>query len=183
MALEKPAYQVLEKEGRFELRLYDPYITSNVKIKADNYREAASRGFSPLANYIFGGNRARDKISMTVPVTAEPTGEKIAMTTPVAISGSGEYTVSFLIPKKYSMETLPIPLNEKVTFEEHPQRKVAAVRFSGYFQQPNFEKHIRTLRDWIERKGLQEKGEPVVAGYNPPITPWFLKHNEVLIEV
>lgn len=183
MAIEKPTYQVLKKEGRFELRLYDPYITSQVKIKAENYRDAASRGFSPLANYIFGGNRTRNKISMTSPVTAEPAGEKIAMTAPVAVSGSGTYTVSFVVPKKFTIDTLPVPVDDRVTFKEHPQRKVAAVRFSGFFQQPNFDKHIRKLRDWMEKEGFHEKGEPVVAGYTPPITPWFLKHNEVLIEV
>ncbi len=26
-------------------------------------------------------------------------------------------------------------------------------------------------------------GEPVIAGYDPPILPWFLKHNEIMIEI
>jgi hypothetical protein len=30
---------------------------------------------------------------------------------------------------------------------------------------------------------LEPVGEPVIAGYNPPITPNFLKHNEILIEI
>jgi len=183
MAIEKPTYQVQQKDGPFEIRRYDPYITSQVVVKAKDARDAASIGFSPLANYIFGGNSSRQKIAMTAPVASQPHSEKIAMTAPVAVSGKGTYTVSFLIPSKYTLDTIPIPNDERVQFVQHPPQTVAAVRFSGPFQQPNFDKHIRKLSAWMTENGFQAKGEPVIAGYNAPITPHFLKHNEILIEV
>ena len=183
MGLEKPTYKIIKKDGSFELRDYDPYITSQVTVTAQDYNEAASRGFNPLANYIFGGNISKEKISMTSPVSAQPTSEKIAMTAPVTVSGSGTYTVEFFIPAKFTLESLPTPTNERVRFKAHPRRRVAAIRFSGHFKQKNFEKNIQILRQWIIKEGLEEKGEPAIAGYNPPFTPWFLKHNEVLIEV
>lgn len=183
MALEKPKYKLLKKEGRFEIREYDPYLTSRITVNARDYNEAANRGFRPLANYIFGENISKDKIAMTAPVTTQPRSEKIAMTAPVTVSGDGEYTVEFVIPRKYTVDTLPEPLDDQVSFHQHPPRTMAVVRFSGRFNQPNFEKHIRMLREWIQKEGLKEKAEPTIAGYDPPFTPWFLKHNEVLIEV
>ena len=102
---------------------------------------------------------------------------------PVTVTGDGTYTVSFLIPSKYTLDSLPIPNDERVRFIQHPQQTFAAVRFSGPFQQPNFDKHTEKLRAWMAAKGLKPLGEPIVAGYNPPITPNFLKHNEILIEI
>ena len=67
--------------------------------------------------------------------------------------------------------------------KQHPEKRVAAVRFSGRFQQKNFDTHIQQLRKWIADEGLVEEGAPTIAGYDPPFLPWFLKHNEVLIEV
>ena len=140
-------------------------------------------GFSPLANFIFGGNTSRQKIAMTAPVSAQPQSEKIAMTTPVAVTGQGEYTVSFMIPKEYTIDTLPVPDDKRVRFVEHPPQTFAAVRFSGPFRQPNFDRYIKKLHTWMAENDLQAKGEPIIAGYNPPITPNFLKHNEILIQI
>ena len=153
------------------MREYEAYLSSQVMIKAGDYNEAASRGFSPLANYIFGGNISKDKISMTVPVTAKLKSEKIAMTAPVTVCGEGEYTVEFVIPSEYTLDSLPIPLDDRVRFVEHPRRRLASIRFSGRFNQTNFEKHIRLLREWINKEGLKENGEATISGYDPPFTP------------
>jgi hypothetical protein len=183
MAIQKPEYKLIIRERSFELREYRPYLSLQVTIKASDYNEAASRGFSPLANYIFGGNISKTKIAMTAPVSAQPKSERIAMTSPVTLSGDGEYTVEFFIPRKYTLDTLPTPLDDRITFHAYPTRRMAVVRFSGRFNQENFEKNIHLLNEWIHKEGFNEKGEPIIAGYDPPFTPWFMKHNEVLIEV
>jgi hypothetical protein len=183
MAIEKPTYQVLQKDVPYQVRRYDPTITAQVTVKADNARQAASLGFSPLGNYIFGNNTSRQKIAMTAPVAAQPRSEKIAMTAPVAVTGDDAYTVSFTMPSKYTLASLPIPNDARVQLVEHPSQTFAAVRFSGPFQQPNFDKHIIKLRAWMQANSLQPQAEPVIAGYNAPITPNFLKHNEILIQL
>jgi len=54
------------------------------------------------------------------------------MTTPVNQQQSGEkYSVSFVMPSKYSLETLPEPLDPTVIVKEIPAFKAAAVRYSG----------------------------------------------------
>ncbi|MFI0608556.1 MAG: hypothetical protein ACH37Z_11810 [Anaerolineae bacterium] len=35
----------------------------------------------------------------------------------------------------------------------------------------------------MARRGLVATGAPVWARYNPPITPWFLRRNEILVPV
>ena len=188
MAIEKPAYTVLEKERNIEIRAYQPYITAEVVMPGRDFNEAANRGFSPLANFIFGANDASNKISMTAPVTAQPASEKISMTSPVTVTSredgaSGDYRVSFMMPSKYTLDTLPKPLDSRVEFHAQPARKMAVIRFSGTFQQPNFNHHLSQLRAWLKSREMREKGMPVMAGYDPPFTPWFLKHNEILIEI
>ena len=37
----------------------------------------------------------------------------------------------------------------------------------------------RALRAWLSGRGLAPVGEPIVARYDPPWTPWFLRRNEV----
>jgi hypothetical protein len=35
----------------------------------------------------------------------------------------------------------------------------------------------------LEREGYEVRGDPMLARYNPPLTPWFLRRNEILVEV
>ncbi len=183
MSIESPKYQSIRKEKPFELRRYASFITAEVRVNGADYNDAANRGFRPLANYIFGNNIAKQKISMTAPVTAAPSPEKIAMTAPVTISGEGEYTVAFTMPKKYTLESLPEPVDKSIAFKENPEKTMAVIRFSGSFNQNNFNKRIAQLHNWIKVCGFKEAGDPLIAGYDPPFTPWFLKHNEVMIEI
>lgn len=183
MAIETPKFNVIKKQKPFELRHYSAYISAQVEVEGSDIRDAANRGFSPLANYIFGENTSADKISMTAPVMAKPSKEKIAMTAPVTVSGEGKYQVSFSMPGKYTLKNLPVPNNPRVRFIENPEQIIAVIKFSGPFQQPNFDKHLEKLREWMKAQNLTPAGEPIIAGYDPPFTPWFLKHNEILIAV
>jgi len=70
-----------------------------------------------------------------------------------------------------------------VKFIENPAQTMTIVRFSGPFQQPNFEKHLDMLREWMKEGNLPPDSEPIIAGYDPLFTPWFLKHNEIMIRV
>ncbi|EAR49957.1 hypothetical protein OG2516_17508 [Oceanicola granulosus HTCC2516] len=105
--IETPDYEVLDTEAAgaapgdtIELRRYAPMIVAEVTVEAGNRDEASSKGFEPLASYIFGRNAPGGTIAMTAPVTATPDasgeggGETIAMTAPVTAtpeaSGEGE---------------------------------------------------------------------------------------------
>jgi len=39
------------------------------------------------------------------------------------------------------------------------------------------------LTAFAQQRGLQLTGEPVYARYDPPFMPWFLRRNEILVEI
>lgn len=176
---DTPAYEVLQKQGNIEIRQYVGYIQAEVIVNGKGYRSAIESGFNVLAGYIFGNNIARQKIDMTKPVTAARS-ERIAMTTPVTVRGEDNYTVAFVMPSAYTMDTLPIPRDENIHFTAIPSRKVAAIRFSGYFNSATIQRNKALLKDWLEKAGLETDGDFTVAGYNPPWVPGFLARNEVI---
>jgi hypothetical protein len=186
IATEEPKYSVLEKETPFELRLYDPMILAEVQVEGD-LDEASNQGFRLIAAYIFGQNQVSQKIAMTAPVTIEEQGiksEKIAMTVPVGIeSNAGKWTVSFVMPSQYTMETLPKPLNPLVKLRQVSSVKRAVIVFSGFYNAQKVSEKTQELESWMKARNLQANGAPHFARYNPPWSLPFMRRNEVMINV
>ena len=183
VGIEKAKYEVIDKEGKFEVRQYKPQIVAETVVDAD-FDEAGNMAFRRLFNYISGENRKKESIAMTAPVNQKSSSEKIAMTAPVNQQQSeGNYIVSFLMPSKYTMETLPEPLNSSVRLRQVPARKVAAIRYSGSWSRKRYEQKKIFLEEFIRNKGLRIIGQDIFARYDPPFQIWFLRRNEVLFEV
>jgi hypothetical protein len=183
MALEKPSYSVLATEGNFELRNYSSYIVAETFVEGD-FEAVGSEGFRRLADYIGGKNRTRESISMTAPVSQTPASEKIAMTAPVSQArDNGRWRIAFMMPSSYTLETLPIPDDERIVLRKEQAKTIAVIRYSGTWGKERYQDHEKKLRDWISEKGWQIIGFPVWARYNPPFMPWFLRRNEILIPV
>lgn len=200
MAIEEPSYEVVRAYPDFELRRYAPTVVAQTRIEGVPFAEAGNRAFGILAGYIFGKNKGSRKIEMTAPVTQTPAarppaassgtaaaseGERIAMTAPVtqAAEAAGVTVVQFAMPAQWTLATLPEPVDPRVELREVPARTVAAIRYSGTWSQARYEEHLRKLREAVAREGLSPRGEPVWARYNGPTTPWFLRRNEVLLEM
>jgi effector-binding domain-containing protein len=179
---ETPKYSVIKKQEGVELRQYSGYIQAEVAVVEKDYQKAITKGFNVLAGYIFGNNVSRQKIEMTTPVQASQS-EKIAMTTPVTVTGEDSFTVAFIMPSEYTLETLPQPKDDRIHFKQMPAHQMAAIRFSGYFRQGRIQKNKARLNEWLEEQGLETEGSFIVAGYNPPWVPGFLARNEVLIQI
>jgi SOUL heme-binding protein len=183
MAIEEAAYKVLKTSGKFEIREYAPHILAETVVEGD-LEGAGSKAFKILFRYISGNNRSRAKVSMTAPVSQEKTGEKILMTAPVGQqSVQDKWTVSFTMPASYTLETLPLPDDPKITLRQVPARRMAAVRYSGFWSEKNYLQNKLELQSWIRERSLAVAGDPIWARYNPPFTPWFLRRNEILIPV
>jgi effector-binding domain-containing protein len=183
MAIEEAAYKVLQKDNRFEIRDYAPHILAETFVEGD-LEEAGNKAFNRLFRYISGENRSREKVAMTAPVSQEPMGEKITMTAPVGQQRVQEkWAVSFMMPASYTLGTLPEPEDPKVTLRQVPARRMAAVRYSGFWSEKNYLRYKSALESWIHDKGLTIVGDPLWARYNPPFTPWFLRRNEILIPI
>lgn len=179
---ETPSYSVIRKEKEFELREYPAYIKAEVDVTETSFKRAIYKGFNFLAGYIFGNNIKTEKIAMTTPVQVSES-QKIAMTTPVTISGDGSYTMAFIMPAEYSLETLPVPKDSAIRLTSVPKHRMAVIRFNGFFPEARIRKGKQQLREWVEKEGLKTEGDFIVAGYNPPWVPGFLARNEVMIMV
>ena len=181
MANDEPRYTVVRTYDTFEVRQYEPYLVAETVVSA-TADEAGNQGFRILAGYIFGQNKGARKIEMTAPVAQEPA--KIAMTAPVAQSaGPGGYVVQFSMPREWTLETLPEPLDSRVTLRAIPARTFAVVSYSGTWSQDRYEEHLKKLKEALGQEGLRWHGEPVWARYDPPWMPWFLRRNEIWLEL
>jgi len=182
MAVQQPSYKIELDAKPFQIRLYAPMIIAAVHFQG-NRNDAVSAGFRILADYIFGNNQKNDKIAMTAPVT-QSAGEKIAMTAPVNQSQTRNgWMVNFIMPAGTTIDTLPKPKDGRIEIDQMAARHVAVVRFSGFWSDSNFKMHEAELMDFLKRKELTPVSAPIYAYYDPPWTPWFLRTNEVQIEI
>jgi len=164
---EQP-YTVLEKDGDIEIRMYPSATLATVQSTAKSYSEMASPGFRTLAGYIFGGNESETQISMTSPVHVEISDSLSSM--------------SFVMPEGYDMNNLPKPNNAKVILSKTEEQVVAAIRFRGFADDTDREKHKEELAAYLNSKGIKTKGNFKFLGYNPPYQ-LVGRRNEVVIEI
>jgi hypothetical protein len=183
MAIEEAKYEMVKKDNKFEIRDYAPHILAETVVEGD-LKDAGNKAFKRLFRYISGDNRSRLKVAMTAPVSQQPLREKIKMTAPVGQRRVQEkWAVSFMMPASYTLETLPEPEDPKVTLREVSARRMAAIRYSGFWSEKGYLRYKLKLESWIREKGLTIVGDPIWARYNSPFTPWFLRRNEILIPV
>ncbi|MBD3671610.1 MAG: heme-binding protein [Gammaproteobacteria bacterium] len=198
MAIEEAKYELVLKEGQFEVRDYAPYLLAEVTVEGE-FEEAGNKAFQYLFKYISGANQPQAEIAMTTPVSQQEAGEEIAMTAPVSQRDAGEeismtapvsqsgtgkrYEVSFMMPASYTPETLPEPTNDRVLIRQVPEHRMAVIRYSGLWSKANYQKHKLMLDRWITEKGYKVIGEPVWARFNAPFSLWFLRRNEIQIPI
>ena len=188
MAIEEPKYEVLSSTEDYELRRYDAYIVAETDVEG-TYKSTGNQAFRILAGYIFGDNQASEKMAMTAPVESRPAEQSVNMNMTAPVSSSpadgeaGTYTYSFVMERKYSLDALPVPNDPRVRIRVVPERTVAVHRYSGSWSESNYAKHERKLLDALSNDGISTRGAPVSARYNAPFTPWFMRRNEVMIEI
>ena len=180
--VEKPDYKVIQSVQNIEIRQYEPMIIAEVEV--DGKREdAIGDGFRLLADYIFGNNTVQQVISMTAPVQQKE-NQKIAMTAPVQQQSMGKsWRMSFVMPSKYKLDSLPVPNNNRVRLKEILTKKFVVIEFSGTNSNENVTKHENQLMNYIEANQINIIGSPKYAFYNAPWTLPFLRRNEVMIEI
>ncbi len=183
MAIEEPGYSVETKAAHYEIRKYGPIIVAETKVEA-NFEQAGNQAFRILAGYIFGGNKAKTKIAMTAPVNQETASEKIEMTAPVTqTKSSSGYFVQFTMPQKYTLETLPVPDDSRVQLRQLPGRKVAVYTYSGSWSESRYLEKLENFKLDLQNDKIITVGQPVLARYNSPFQLWFLRRNEIWLEV
>ena len=197
MAIEEPSYRVVQSFPAFELRQYAPYLVAETTVDA-GFDQAGNRAFRILADYIFGNNRAKEKIQMTAPVTQQPAtggqspkGEQIEMTAPVTQrpaavdtgTGADRYVLSFVMPRRFTLDTLPAPNDPRVKLGEEPARLMAVRQYSGSWTEASYRREEDKLMDAVRKQGYEAIGTPVYARFLWGFSLWFMRRNEVMVEV
>jgi hypothetical protein len=160
-----PRYKLLLKDGNFELRDYPHLTVVNAPIGATGMNNS----FRRLFGYITGGNGG---------------SEKIAMTTPVLISSAGgERTMGFIMPDNVAALGVPKPSDPSLSLGQLDPGRFAVLRFNGEHSSANEAHAVEALTHWLTARNLVAQGTPVIAYYDPPWTPLFLRRNEVMIPV
>ena len=166
---ERQPYTVVEKRDGYEIRDYPESRLAQVDTRA-SFSSAGSMAFGSLIRYISGGNASSQRIAMTAPVLQEP-------------STASSYLVSFVMPAEMTDETMPRPVDGRVTLVTVPARRVAARGFRGGWSEHRFHEHASALRTALTRDKRVVTGELTYARFDPPWKPGFLKYSEVLIEL
>lgn len=181
---EQQPYTVLRTEPGFELRRYPAHMVAEVTVSA-SFDDAGNRAFRYLFGYITGENRSKTTLAMTSPVVQTSASEEIAMTAPVVqrTADAGSFVIAFVLPESITAETAPDPVRPEVRVRLVPESLSAASRYSGRWTEASYRTHCADLLAAVTEAGLTPIGEPRFARFDPPYKPWFLRRNEVLVDV
>ena len=176
IALEETSYRVIATNQIYEIREYDDRLA--VQTSQKNGQNGA---FRKLFKYISGSNTSSKKIEMTIPVTQSI---KIDMTTPVTQKfQDGKIIMRFFLPRKFQLEMAPQPLNEDLSIVVVKGGKYAVMKYSGRSTVKNFEKHSNVLLEALSINKITTLDDPIKATFNGPLTPFFVRRNEVMIRI
>lgn len=182
-AVEEPEYTVVRQLEGVEIRDYPPFTVAETTVTATE-SEAGNRAFPILAGYIFGKNKGERKLAMTAPVTQVAVSVKLEMTAPVTeVATPSGFLVQFVLPRGVTAATAPEPLDSRVTLRDEPARRVAVIRYSGFWSESNYNEHLGKLQSVLKTTDITSHGEPVFSRYNDPFTPWFMRRNEIWLHV
>jgi hypothetical protein len=174
MAVEEPKYEILMSEGAFEVRKYAPQLVAETVVAGD-MDEASNKGFRLIADFIFGNNQApnaaaSEKIAMTAPVTIEP-------------QTADQWRVNFVMPSRYTLETIPKPKNSAVSLKEIPNKTFVVLKYSGFNSASKVQAKNQEAKEWALQKNFKIIGVPQLSRYDPPWTLPMFRRNEIMLEV
>ncbi len=170
MAIETPDYNLLKKDQKIEIRDYNSFVIAKTFVN-DNYRDASTKGFRRIANFIFGGNDKKQGIAMTAPVIISKDIQK------------NGYEIFFFMPKKYKLDELPKPNLESVSLEEIMLGKVAAISFGGWATEKNVNLYKKRLYNYFKLNNHETIGDFMIAQYNSPWAIPPFRKNEILVKI
>ncbi|OYU44954.1 MAG: heme-binding protein [Burkholderiales bacterium PBB4] len=182
-ATEEPDFTVVRTLDAVEIRNYPPYTVAEVTVPGPA-TDAGNQAFPILAGYIFGKNKGERKLAMTAPVTQTAVPVKLEMTAPVTqVAAPGGFVVQFVLPKGVTVATAPEPIDTQIRIREVPAHQIAVIKYSGTWSDANYREHLAKLQTALQAAGLTWQGEPVYSRYNGPFTPWFMRRNEIWLNL
>ena len=165
--IEEYPYEVINTYQSFEIRHYEEALFTSIRLNSTSYKQGSSKGFSILANYIFGGNDRK---------------QRIAMTSPVTMTLEDNMRVMFMIPNSLKRDDMPLPNDRLIDFILEPKKTLAVVTFGGWASDKKIAKYKSRLTEALSNEGIQHENKFFIFGYNPPYEI-FNRRNEVAVEI
>ena len=165
--IEEYPYEVINTYQSFEIRRYEEALFTSIRLNSTSYKQGSSKGFSILANYIFGGNDRK---------------QRIAMTSPVAMTLDDNMRVMFMIPHSLERGDMPLPNEKSIDFVREPEKLLAVLNFGGWSNDRKIAKYKAQLTDALVKEGIQYENKFFIFGYNPQYEI-FNRRNEVAVEI
>mmetsp|Transcript_24704 Transcript_24704/g.27487 ORF Transcript_24704/g.27487 Transcript_24704/m.27487 type:complete len:188 (-) Transcript_24704:54-617(-) len=154
---ETPDHTVLANKGSYEIRKYPSLL-----IAETTYNGNDSIGFRSLAGFIFGKNTVGDT----------NTSANVAMTAPVEIKKlDNKRIMRFIMPSKYTIDTLPKPKDASVAIKQTEGLIVAVRKFSGYTGDDKLKTQREALLSDLnkDKVTLNPDEDWYYNQYNPPL--------------
>ena len=165
---EEQKFNIVQKYKDFEIRYYPSATIATINSNARTYRDLSGPGFRKLAGYIFGGNEANTKISMTSPVHMDVNDSVSSM--------------SFIMPSAYAKENLPKPNDPNIEIKNTADEYVAVIRFGGYASDKDLKFYSEKLQNLLKENSIRSQGNYRFLGYNPPFQ-FIGRRNEIIVSV
>jgi hypothetical protein len=184
-------YKVIRKMDGYEIRDYEACVVAQTTVTG-TYRESQTNGFRAVADYIFGNNipaKPVNSMDDVVETGSHKGPERIPMTAPVISERNyvgeqkNDYKISFVMPSKYNMDTLPAPKNQRIQIRQINGAITAVLKFSGYASERRVFAKRQKLRELLSRDNIRANPGYRLAQYDPPWTPPFMRRNEIMIEL
>jgi len=185
MSTEQQRYEVIERIGKnIEIRQYPTRIVAETTVDASISDNPRGDAFRIVAAYIFGANKARQKIDMTAPVEIAKPSVTIPMTAPVEVNTANNVLIMrFFMPSSYAINNLPEPSDPRVKLIELEPMTAAVLQFSGSTSDAAVSTRTTELMTAIQNTKWRVSGAAIALFYNPPWTLPFLRRNEVAVPV
>ncbi len=168
---EHQRYDVVQTHPHFEVRHYPAHVVAETRVRG-SFEGVGNTSFRRLVGFIGGRNTASAKVAMTAPVIQAEEAH-----------AAGSYVVSFVMPAEFDLSRTPEPTDPDITLRAVAAHTAAALRFSGRWSRARYEEHAQRLVDDLASAGIEVAGPPAFARFDPPWTPWFLRHNEVVVPI
>jgi hypothetical protein len=96
---------------------------------------------------------------------------------------SDTWLVSFVMPEGMQLSDLPVSPNLNIKLHEVDEYFAAVLTFKGVTSKQKISEKESELKELVNKYKLKSFGEILVARFDPPWKPGFLRHNEVIIHL
>ena len=161
MSTNPQLYETVKIIENIEIRKYNKQIIAS-HISVDKQ----SNNFSILANYIFGNNSKSETIGMTSPVIIDKKSNKM----------------SFIMPERYKISSLPTPANKEILIETYKESYKAAIKYGGYTNTIKENNMIKILKNKLKENNIIFFDDFEVLVYQSPYKILNRK-NEIIVSI